>query len=118
MKKTTGSKMILVGGILEVLIVIFGVVVAALLLSSVSDVLPQKLQVSPEDRVTAIYGFCGMIAVHLIAVIIAFVCQSKTKRYKPALVIGILLILFTNLMMNWSNISIIQVFLSMESKVF
>lgn len=107
MKKTTGSKMILVGGILELVIAVFGVVVLALFLSKASTGLMEQLHISPETGLKAMFGFYGCIALHIIAVVVAFISQSKTERYMPALVVGILLIVFTNLTTDWSSSSFI-----------
>ena len=108
MNKANGKPMILVGAILETLIAIFGIVLIILYVSNASAELMAQLHISPETGFKALMWFYGGTILHIVAAIIAFLC-ARPQRYLPALVIGVILILYTNIFTDWANASILTV---------
>lgn len=103
MKKTIGGKMIFAGGILELILAVTSVVVIALFLANVSPEFLTQYGLSPEGGVKATFGFYGCAILHVLAFVIAFVCMNHPKRYMLALVIGVLLIVVTNIFTDWKT---------------
>ena len=106
MNKANGKPMILVGAILETLIALFGIVLIILYDEFASAELMTRLGISPETSFRALIWFYIGTILHIVAAIIAYL-GIKPQRYLPALVIGVILILYTNIVTDWANASIL-----------
>lgn len=67
-----------------------------------------QLHITPKTGFLALIGFYSSTILHIVAAIAAFLC-IKPQRHVPALVLGILLIIFANIFTDWTTVSFITV---------
>ena len=108
MKSKAGSRMILIGGILELFFAMCIIAILVLYLRNSSEELLNQIGITPKAGLKALFLFYAYAIMHLIAAIIAIAFKKKPDKYLIVLIVGCILLAVIGINNDWANNSILQ----------